>query len=329
MLALLSCSTDVKVNAPYKEVKVVYCFIDPNLPFQTARISKGFQNEGLSAYEIAKNPDSSQFVSGIIKVDLIEMSNTGIKRILPMKDTLISSKEPGLFYYPGQILYKTANFKVDTGQKYLNIRYKIRITNTRTGAISEAETPIVGRDIDIQRPFADVEGEPYLFTFSNKAPTELRVGRCTNAQIMQAYFFWKVLVTKEGNVTEEEIWRWNSPGDFVFVSDEANSGTATIGPRTFYNFVRSELNRRGNQGVVSRKFLLSELEILSASGDYKKYREAFNNYNSLTQSLPIYTNVSNGLGVMAAINYRRFPIRLSGLSQSYIQDSIPDSKFIP
>lgn len=324
----LGCSTDVDVNAPYREVKVLYCIIDPNLPFQTARISKGFQNEGLSAYEIAKNPDSSLYGPGILEVKLLEIGQSGIKREFLLKDTLISNKDSGLFYAPDQIVFKTPNFKVDTGQRYQNILYKIRITNKRTGSISEAETPVVGRNFEINEPIRFADDKPYDVGFSFKSPTNLKIIKSQNAAIIQAYFYWKIQVVKEGNVISEEIWKWSSPSDLTFASEASSIGTATLGSGSFYNFLRNELKSRGSDGVISRKFLVSELEILSASKDFKKYRDAFNNYNSLTQSLPIYSNVKNGLGVMAAINYSRVPVRLNGVSEQTIKDSIPEFKII-
>lgn len=322
------CSTDVDVNAPYKETKILYSFIDPTEPFQIARISKGFQNEGRSAYDIAKNsPDSSLYGPGILKVELIELNNKGIKRVFAMYDTIIQ-KDTGLFYSPNQVVFKTPNFKVDTGSKYLNISYKIRITNTKTGSITEAETPLVGRNFDIITPIRELSNDPFIFTFLSKGPTSFKIQRSTNAGILQAFIYWKIRVTKADNTIEDQTWNWSSPGELTFQNEGALAGTATVFGSNFFQFIRNEVSSRGNEGVVSRQFLDGEIEVWAASEQFKRYREVYNNYNSLTQSLPSYTNVTNGLGLMASINHIKYPVRLNRISQDTLKEVVPDFKLV-
>jgi hypothetical protein len=323
-----ACSTDIDVNAPYKETKVIYCLIDPNSPFQMARISKGFQNEGRSALDIAQNnPDSSLYPPGIIKVELIEYSPTSIKRTFQMKDTVIAEKDSGVFYFPNQLVYKTPNFKVDTGNRYNNIMYKIRVTNTRTGSISEASTPLVGKNFSIETPIRE-GNEPYVFFFSPQSLTELKVNRSTNAAILQGFMVFRVLVTLSDNSTREEFWRWQSPGEMSFQNENALAATRSFGGVNFFNFFKTEVSQRGNDNVVSRKLLDGSLEIWGATREYKRYRDVYNNYNSLTQSLPSYTNVVNGLGLVSSINKADFVARISTNTKDSIFKYVPEFKIV-
>lgn len=309
---------------------MIYCFIDPNAPFQIARISKGFQNEGRSALDIAKDsPDSSLFASGVVKVELIEYSASSIKRTFLLKDTILSGKDSGVFYYPNQLVYKSPNFKIDTGNKYNNIWYKIRVTNTSTGSISEASTPLVGKDFDIQTPFLEGNDNVYVFSFSPLNLTDFKVNRSTNSAVIQAFMHFRVLVKLNDNSTREETWRWQSPGELGFQNENAIAATIKFGGNNFFNFFKSQVESRGNENVISRELLDGEMEIWSSTSEFKRYRDVYNNYNSLTQSLPSYTNVVNGLGLVSAINTQKYPIRIANNTRESLKTTVPDLKLVP
>lgn len=316
-----SCSTKLEVNAPYEELKVLYCILDPQQPFQTARISKGFQNEGRSANDIARNnPDSSNFSPIIIKVELIEKKNGLVKREIEMTDTVFNQKDSGLFYYPDQRVYKTANFQIDSLSTY-----SIKVTNKITGKVSEATTSIVRSYFRFEQPnpYPDIVGDPLFLGFSSKNDTPIKIFKSVNAEVMQAIVYWKIRVFSDNVNYHDEIWTMNAPGDLEIKQSASAPATGFIGKGSFWNYIAYEVAKRGNTNVVARQFLTSEFEVSGASIDYKKYRQAFNNYNSLTQSLPIYTNVSNGLGVMASRNSRRFPVGLDRISKDSLAVRVP------
>lgn len=326
MLGFLSgCSTELDVNAPYKEVKVIYALLDPREPFQTVRISKGFQNEGRSAEDIARNsPDSSLYGPGILKVELLEVAKNGqIRRAFVLNDTIISPKDSGLFYYPEQLVYKSPDFKIDS-----TVNYKVRVTNTRTGSISEASTSFVGRKLRIISPIQDNPSDPLTLAFSSTRNTELRLERFSGGAVMQAYLHWNIRTFTSPTEFYDEVWSWNAPNELSFNNDADNQARGFFAPAAFWNFLRREADARGGATVFGRKIQNAWIEVVGASTEYKTYREVFNNYNSLTQSLPYYTNVSNGLGVVAFRNGGTFPLQLDNASADSIPLRVPQFKII-
>ena len=325
LIWLSSCSTELEVNAPYHEVKVMYALIDPRQPNQTVRISKGFQNEGRSAQDIAANsPDSSQYGTGILKVELQEIGkNSQLKRSFLMFDSTVANKDSGLFYWPDQRVYKTVNFVVDT-----SVIYKIKVTNTKTGSISEATTALVGRNLRFLEPIPERPQDPLSLAFSTKSSSRIKIDRFVNAALMQAVIHWNIRVYTSETEYRDEVWTWDAPGELASNNDTDPQVLGTFGPGSFWNYIAKELAARGNETVYGRKFMASQIEVMGASSDFKKYKQVYNNYNSITQSLPIYTNVTNGLGVVASRNSRTFPIQLDILSADTLNKRIPEFKLI-
>jgi len=332
LAGMLACSTDLEVNAPYKEKKVVYCLLNPRNPYQVARISKGFLNKDRSALDIAKNSrDSILYDTNDILVELIEFfpKIAVAEKKWKMSPFTINTKETnGDFYAPDQLLYRTANIQLDTIQ-LADVQYKLRVTNKKTNQISEGQTELVGRNFGLFQPqFDDLSAllpRPVLFT--TRFPTPIKFKRPENTSLTQCIFKWTIQVTKSNNDRTLEIWQLNSPGK---MGDGENGLiiTGAIGAGQFWRFLKEEIETRGNTDVVHRKFISGELLLTAASSEYKKYRDVNSNYNPVSQSTPIYTNVTNGLGVVCSINEMTYKVFIDASTQKYIQDSIPEFKFV-
>ena len=346
LVAGFSCSTELEVNAPYRETKVLYSILDPTLPFQTVRISKGFLSDGRSALDIAKNsPDSSLYTSGVLLVELIEKKDTVfvvknqstgsfesidsvvVKRRWVCKDTVYTGKPEGVFYSPDQLVFKTPNLLLDT-TNFTTVKYTIKVTNKATGNISEAITNLPARNFRIIEPSSDIPSDPVSFNFRSKADSKIRVSKPTNVEIAQITISWRIRVIRNsaGIVdTVFEDWFMNSPGIAPIQGLEAQG---FFGRGQFWPFVQNEVTSRGNANVVSRKFMTGRMDVYGGNKEYDNYRTVNGNYNVITQSLPIYTNVSNGLGIVCSRNLRSFPVKVSNSSLDTLNVRVPDFKLV-
>lgn len=317
-----SCSTELDVNAPYRETKVAYCILDPSEPFQTARISKGFLSDGRPASEIAKNsPDSSLYDPAVLEVQLQEI-NANSRQVIrrwTMNDTLFTSKEEGTFYAPDQIVYKTPNIRLDSSRLY-----RLSIFNKRTGNRSEATTNLIGRNLRITSPIADNPTLPVSIPFRSKAPTTIRTSKSNNAAIMEGITIFRIQVKKTSRPdTTEETWLWRSPGLFSIGSEAAN---ATYAGNGFFSFIKTEVTTRGNQDVEWRRFKSTNLEITTANNEFENYSLVNGNYNAITQSVPTYTNFNQGLGVLCSRNRQNFRVAPNNLSLDSLNILVPEFK---
>jgi len=142
-----ACTPVVDLNAPYKDVTVVYGILNQQSDTNFVKIYRGFQSDKPGAVFIdAQNPDSIYYYDFEKKLSLIDVF------LLEYKDTVRTSRNPielaithnfsrdsGFFYYDKEriIYYTTAPLDKDKV-------YKIQIKNRETGNITEGKTELVG-----------------------------------------------------------------------------------------------------------------------------------------------------------------------------------------
>lgn len=314
--SVFSCSTELDVNAPYQETKVIYALLDPQQPYQLVRISKAFLNEGRSAYDIAHNsPDSSQYPSGVLEVTLNEYKTINFTqtktRSWTLYDTVYTTKDTGFFYSPDQVMYKSPNLKLDTNQKQ-SVVYEITVRNKRTQSLATAKTALCGRITKPELFFKDplyYDNEPLSVGFSSKTPTTYRVTFPYAAEFMEMNFVWTIQTTRNQGgteVTTTEEWVWNEPGRYFFRSG-APDGEASVAAGAFINFFKAKEQSIDNTNLVRRKITGLRLDHYFATSEYRKYIAVNGTFNAITQSKPIYSNVQNGLGLVASKNYSWSP----------------------
>jgi hypothetical protein len=325
---LLGCSTDLEVNAPNQEKTVIYSILNPRQPFQVARISKGFLNEGKSALDIAKNDrDSILYDTNEILVELIQFYPNIAKaeKKWLMTPYFENNKEEGIFYSPDQLLYKTPNIKLDT-QNLSDVRYKLRVTRKITNHVSEGITELAGNNFDLYDPILEGSiSSPRAIAFSSKRGTSIKFKRPVNVSLSECIFIWTIEVTRLNNEKFTEVWEMTSPGK---LGDGENTEQifGQVGVGEFFRFLKQEALERGNADVLQRRFISGQLKLTGASSEYKKYKDVNSNYNPITQSTPTYTNVSKGLGVVCSINQRFYSVFLDASTMKEIKDFVPEFK---
>jgi len=147
LLVLFTACEPFKLNAPYKDVTVVYGILNYKDSIHYVKIYKGFQPEGEDAvYVDARNPDSIYYYDFSTKtsfIDVVLQEFENDKRT-PRKDILLDithdfPRDSGIFYYDKEkIIYYTKE------ELFKGKEYKIVIKNKLTGKIVEGKTPIVG-----------------------------------------------------------------------------------------------------------------------------------------------------------------------------------------
>ena len=116
--AMVGCSTEVDLTAPYDSIPVVYGLLELEADTQWVKVNRTWLGEGnqLLAAQVA---DSSEYPAGAVDariVELIPSSSGGIVgnelptgREWTLKDTLIDNKDvSGIFFGPLQRVYYAA-----------------------------------------------------------------------------------------------------------------------------------------------------------------------------------------------------------------------------
>ena len=334
IIGIQACSTELEVNAPYRETKVLYGVLDPTLPYQTVRIGRGFLSEGRSALDIAKNsPDSSLFKPSNLEVQLFEikLGTNGrfdtTQRILFYADTILNKETSGDFFAPEQLVFRTPAVQLDTNTRADLLQYLIRVRNKISGKVSEATTRIPGKELNI-RNWAAIgltDKGPFSLDFGSKKKTTISINKSVNTAVVQLSLNWKMRVITTDD-TLEEIWKLSSGIENDIQGDQKE---IIFGAGSFWSFIQGELSKRDSRNVISRRFLPSTMEVYAGNKDYDNYRVVNGNYNAITQSQPVYSNVSNdALGIFCGRNQRRFAISLDRVVIDTLQVRFPELKLI-
>src|ERR1043166_905047 len=149
-----ACKNDIEINAPYKDVGVVYGFLDQNQDTQFVRIEKTYQNSTQVGVHVGgSNADSLNFDS--LSVQLIDQTDTWKK--YPMKRAYTYVKDSGYFttvsaiYYAADSIPQGATIPIPHADNTRNIprddsrdyAYRLEITHPSTGATFSAKANIV------------------------------------------------------------------------------------------------------------------------------------------------------------------------------------------
>jgi hypothetical protein len=128
----------IDIKAPYKEVPVVYCLLNPKDTAQFVRINRMYLSD--DAYAYIQNADSVTYAFGEWEV-LLEQWKNGEMAAEPIRfePTLAYLKEPGAFSTENHVLYVS-------DEPLLNkCEYVLKCRNLKSGHELEARTLSLGK----------------------------------------------------------------------------------------------------------------------------------------------------------------------------------------
>lgn len=324
---MLSCEDEFDVNAEWKDITIVYGLLDVNDTIHYIKINKAFLNEETSAIELAQNIDSIHYPD-ILSVVLEEYvkGNPYPVNIIHLEREYIENKEPGIFNYPGQYLYRTPG---DNTQLNPVATYLLKITNEETGKIISSRAGMI-QGLEPLRPIPNGH-----ISFYPSSYYEISWSTGKNA------YFYNLEV--KAYYTEREkgssIWldtielKWPI---FSYRRSPDLGGldlmTTKIQGAAFYQFMASQVLQKSGENRINpsweRKFLNFEF-IYSSGGEEIYYYINVNKPSiGLIQKKPEYSNIDNGYGVFSSRNHFKFEVRLANVD-SLIEYSITkDLNFI-
>ena len=297
--AILSgCSTKVELNAPYKETAVIYCLLNGDSTVQYARVSKGFQNREGNAFTIAKyNRDSSEYpAADNISVELIKMvdtTQTVLGSFLPTEDN--NKDTTGDFYAPAQTLY------VYKGPKLADGTYKIRLTNKRTGYVTQAGCPLVGgfkldpSMLHRANPPAYPDAGYYLGFYNTGYSSQVKVTAAAQAVVYKLDVVTNYTEYYKDGHTAQRSFSWRGAGSF---SADGQSAYAAPSATTFFDLLLARTVPDPN--VAFRKFDPFDVYVWAGGAALDQYANNAGAYSILLGETPIYTNFDRGLGLFSS-----------------------------
>lgn len=297
-LITFSCSTDFEVNAPYRELPIVYGLLDASDSVQYIRIMKGFQNTGgQDARDIAQNiADSSYYEEGEIKAELFlgtTLANTLERVILP------EERSEGSFTRSPNIMYRTTKgFQLTTKVGNNPALYRLRITNLKTGTVAEAQTEIVG-NFEVDTPYINPAAPNSSDKFSIDNPSVV-------LKRERPAFFYRIKLhityfETQNGVTETKKLHWEAIS--------SKEGTKSFGEyevipfgnsRIMLQFLQQNIDTTRDNINTKRKMGDIQFDLSAGEKSFRDYLIINGLYSELSQSKPVYSNVTGGLGLLTS-----------------------------
>ncbi len=315
------CKNDFEINADYEDINIIYGVLDPSLQKQYIRINRAFLTDD-NAMIVATNPDSSHYPYKL-NVSVIEYNkNNQLVRIYEAQtDTL--PKTDGVFNTGYQVYYCIESTGVYSVSDYGTLgkdtlyfnpenRFKLIVENPVTGDISEAETYLID-NINPSRPSSKL----ISFVSMNSSNGVLFRSVVNGALYEAKYIFYyrEVYLDNPTDTILKEI-HWNLGS----VKTNRISGGEEIKfsyvPHMFFNILKNQIPQSSNVRRFHGKFVNNrriDVNLIVSTGalELSSYIDANKPSSSIIQDRPIYTNISNGVGIFSAKKILRLELDLN------------------
>lgn len=286
-LFINACKTDVDVIAPYKETAVVYGLLDVSQPIQYIKINKAFLGKG-DANAMAQVPDSSNFIPDDMNVTLDKYNGNQLIGTIVLFDTILPSSTTGSFSKENNIIYATKELLEK------DFTYVLKIENKKSGYKAEAKTNIIN---NIVIPFG---GSVFAFVGTDNKYTPnntIEWMSQKNGKIYELSFRFHYKEYKNGGDTVFKYVDWAFTPQYTPTTDGGLEMKKSIKGEDFFTFLQSVKSIYFTDNSVKRIAWRGQIFVTAAGEDFQIYKDLNAPYSSNFQEKPIYTNITNGLGL--------------------------------
>ncbi len=318
---ITSCSEKFDVAAPYKDITVVYGYLDMADTAHYIRIQKAFLDENKSAVTMAQTADSNFYSNVNVRIERYNStgSNVYIDSIhLNRVDLTIEGypKQPGSFFTAPSYAYKFTNA---LDPRFI---YRLKITNLTTGVTDSADAPVINNQLPVATGAPGFKVDPidivdlnldgmnffsmlpyrYYILDANytSTPNYNYKGETSPAKVAQTIirFNWM-----DSNILTKTLTPKYFDFDAGYQSLSKSDFEYKIENRSLYNAISSGLGAAPDNTV--RLLDRCDITVYLSTTDYNNYRQAIQvQGNGLTASeiAPVYTNIkgANVLGLFTS-----------------------------
>ncbi|MHC1706204.1 MAG: hypothetical protein AB9842_01645 [Bacteroidales bacterium] len=302
-LALLfSCTTDFDINGEWQDITVVYGLMNQNDSLTYIKINKAFLGEG-DALMMAQVPDSSEYKNPL-EVKVEEWSNGSLVKTFFFDTTTIYNKEPGIFYYPDQILYK-ANTR---NQLNVESTYKLVVHNPVSGNTFRSQTILVYPfTIELPKPSQKIMG----FSTEGTSKVRWKTGKNGRRYQLMIKFNYKEVPISGGDTVFKSV-DWLFPSTKSSYLDGNEEIEMSYSNPYFYDLIRSKIIADagvqrfiGKKGSSEYDFGAIEFIFSVASDEFSTFLDVYEPSTGIVQEKPDFTNIiseneAKGLGIFSS-----------------------------
>lgn len=293
IVGISSCSNDFSLNAPAKEIPIVYGLLSRADDIHYIRVERAFLEEATSGLELAQQADQLYFED--IEVAIVRLSNQRsfpLQRVNGVVDGI--DRAEGIFATTPNFLYKidAATLQLQEGEQY-----ELVIRNKTETILTTAITAIVS-DLRLNRPIPGNNKLPIRILEEDELTIIWAADETASFFDVQMHINYEEWTATTNATPQQKTAIWNM----------SNNKTAIDGPNKieiegieFYRFLASAIP---TDASVLR--LLSSIDIVIDAGGQELFQYInvgqANTGITSAQVLPLYTNMSEGLGVFSSRN---------------------------
>lgn len=290
---LTSCSTDFDIITPeYEDHTVVFGLLDLSETTHFVKINKTFLGPG-NANIYASIRDSSEYDEVLGTVDAY--NGSALVASYPLMDTLITSKDSGLFYYPEQTVYY---FNATLNQNYT---YRLNVQLFDGSKEVSAETELV-KDFTF---YATTQSVFLPYTLANASSSVDGIYpdysvKFSTGQNGKRYDTWLHFRYDEYTASgvERKTVTWKIDTYLPITTSGGEDVTITFNGKTFYQMIANRLDP--DPSVIKRVARSMDIEVVGAGDDLYTFMQINEPSSGLIQEKPAFTNVANGIGLFSS-----------------------------
>jgi hypothetical protein len=332
-ITIFSCSEELEVEAPFIETPIIFSLIEPKQDFQYFRVQKAFSGIVDNALTLAQDPKNIYYDSGEIELTLLIVDPEEPDR--PYFDfPLVYSrcdtcKDPGIFNNDYLPIYHTYSFLPVDHESTTPLTTTLFFKNLITGHTAESNIGLVPC-FEILNPKWDCsyQHSTTFFIFDDFVINFLgpEHGRLVNLSMWVLYFEVPLNSTTIVEKTTE-----NFPMPIIkFMELDQETGYEYVfrkGSKAFGDYLNAAIDTSNNSKVRYRI-----IEGGVATMTFEIYNDDFYLHNLYENQVNIdqvslaYTNIDNGLGVIAAKVHRVVPGIVIQIDNEDYWDNFPSLK---
>ncbi|MBK6776194.1 MAG: hypothetical protein IPG74_10270 [Flavobacteriales bacterium] len=314
LLALLAwnCSTEIDVNAPYKEIPIVYATLSITKPdgltpetTHYVKINRAFQGEG-NALVYAAIPDSNEYSGEQLDTARVEeWDGNNLVQVFMLRDTTVEDRLPGTFHYPDQKVYYF--------NATLNQDHQYRFGAVAKGVAISARTEIVNDFALSSNLSAPTSFRPNFVSSFGYQNYELKWYKDSDGRRYEAYYTFYYIEVRGG--VSDTISFTRFLGSVVAEGNNGSELSVVMVGEDFYRTI-GELVPEADAGLDRREFLGITFHWAVANDDFHTFLLLGAPVTGIVEDRPDFTNVTNGYGIFVSRYFERAPGNISTIVPS-------------
>jgi hypothetical protein len=286
LAGLASCTNDLVVIAPYRDIPVVYCVLNPNDSVHYLRLEKSFIGEA-NAFDMAQETDSIYYPGATVFLE--RWAGNEMKERVEFERAPLAPRDPGIFTENPNYLYRSA------APVKASSEYRLNISIPSTGAQVTAGTYTIS-GFKVIRPEAYKKNLPFS-SYDNYLSVEWLSAPYTRIyNLVIRFHYLEVKLADTVNLTAD--WQIGH-----FVSESGVGGEvmdADILQRNFYKWLGNKLkeppatiHRLADKKAIDFIFTVGGEELYT-------YMEIYKEDIGILKEKPVFTNIVNGIGIFSS-----------------------------